>query len=293
MHEVVCIAPLGDRCGEAPLWHAEQRALYWADVNRGLIHRYDEATASVRSWLFDEAVTALALTNRDDYLAVALASRVIVWRPATNERMDQGFYLPGAPAVRLNDGRADPRGSFWIGSMYNNLVAGAVEEPLGVLYRLDADGAVAEMLHGITISNTLCWSPDRTRFYFADTPTNSVRVFPYNAMNGALGDGAPWFEGFARGLPDGSAMDSAGYLWNCRWGGGCLVRVAPDGQIARVVEVPALQVTSCTFGGADLCTLYITTATGDGAAGADRLAGSLFALRVEAPGLPENRFAFF
>jgi sugar lactone lactonase YvrE len=296
MDRVTCVAPVGDRCGEGPVWHAAERALYWVDINRFLLHRYDEATASVRTWLFEEPVTALALTNRDDHLVVALGSRVILWNTQTNERLEQGFALPDWPAVRLNDGRADPRGSFWVGSMRNNVNAdgstGETGGHDGVLYRIDGDGIAVELLTGICISNTLCWSPDRTRFYFTDTPTNTICVYDYDAQNGTLGTPRDFFSGFERGLPDGSAMDAEGYLWNARYDGGCVVRVAPDGRIDRVVDVPAHNVTSCTFGGADLHTLYITTA-GAGAPAGDRLGGSLFALRNNVPGLPENRFQFF
>jgi sugar lactone lactonase YvrE len=296
-NDVICVAPAGDRCGEAPLWHAADRALYWVDINRFLLHRYDEATAAVRTWLFDEPVTALALTNRDDHLLVALGSRLVLWNTHTAERMDHGFALPGWPAVRLNDGRADPRGSFWVGSMANNVhpdgTEGTVDGNAGVLYRIDPDGSVVEAQTGVGISNTLAWSPDCRRFYFTDTPTNTISVYAYDARTGTLGEPRPFFSGYAHGLPDGSAMDSAGYLWNCRWGGRCVVRIAPDGRVDRVVELPAQNVTSCTFGGSDLQTLYITTAAGGGSPAADRLAGSLFALRVSVPGLAENRFQFF
>jgi sugar lactone lactonase YvrE len=292
----ICVAPAGDRCGEAPVWHAGEGALYWVDINRFLLHRYDEATASVKSWFFEEPVTALALTNRDDHLLVALGSRLVLWNTRTNERMEHGFTLPGWPAVRLNDGRADPRGSFWVGSMRNNVhadgSAGEAGGSDGVLYRIDGDGSMVELLRGICISNTLCWSPDRTRFYFADTPTNTVCVYDYDALNGTLGEPRVFFAGFERGLPDGSVTDADGYLWNARYGGGCVVRVAPDGRIDRIVDVPAHNVTSCAFGGADLHTLYITTAGADAPPG-DRLGGSLFALRTGVAGLSENRFLAF
>lgn len=290
----VCVVPAGDRCGEGPVWHAAQEALYWTDINRFLIHRFHPSTGSVISWFFDEPVTAMALTDRDETLAVALGSRLILWTPKTDERRDQGFRLPGWPAVRSNDARPDPRGSFWLGSMRNNVnpdgSSGVCGGQDGVLHRIDPDGRVTEWKRGIGISNTLAWSPDRTKFYFADTLENTVYVYDYDAADGAIADERAFFAGFSRGAPDGSTVDSEAYLWNCRYGGSCVVRVAPDGAIDRVIEMPARNPTSCTFGGPDLRTLYVTTAGVD-APPSDRLGGSVFALQTDVPGQPENRFA--
>jgi len=292
----VCVVPAGDRCGEGPVWHAAEQALYWTDINRFLIHRLDSWRKLVSSWFFDEPVTALALTDRDDTLAVALGSRLILWTPETDERRDHGFRLAGWPAVRSNDARADPRGSFWLGTMRNNVnpdgspgVSGGTD---GVLYRIDADGFVAECKRGIGISNTLAWSPDRTRFYFADSLANMVWAYDYDAGSGAIAGEQPFFAGFSRGSPDGSTVDSEGYLWNCRYGGSCVVRVAPDGAIERVIEMPVMNPTSCTFGGQDRKTLYVTSA-GLEAPASERLGGSVFAIRTDVAGQAENRFAVF
>jgi len=291
--EPVCVAPAGDRCGEGPLWNPDDQALYWTDINRFLIHRFDPAGGCVKSWFFDEPVTALALTNSADTLAVALGSRLLFWKPDNDERREHGFHLRGWPAVRLNDGRPDPRGSFWAGSMRNNVGAdgapGEAGGTDGVLLRIDPDGAVSEWKRGIGISNTMAWSPDQRRFYSADTLLNTIYVYDYDCATGAIAGERPFFTGFARGWPDGSAMDSEGYLWNCRYGGASIVRVAPEGNIDRVIEMPARNITSCTFGGSDYRTLFVTSASA-GAAPGDRLAGSLFAIEAGVRGLPENRF---
>jgi sugar lactone lactonase YvrE len=291
--EPICVVPAGDRCGEGPAWHAAEQCLYWTDINRFLIHRFHPASGCVRSWFFDEPVTALALTASDDTLAVVLGSGVILWNPRTDERRDHGFHLPGWPAVRCNDARPDPRGSLWIGSMRNNVRPdGSADEAGGtdgILYRVDPDGSVIEWQRAIGIANTLAWSPDRAHFYFADTLANTVSAYDYDQATGAIANPRPFLNGFPRGLPDGSAVDSEGFLWNCRHGGGVIVRVAPDGAIDRVIEMPAVNITSCTFGGPDRRTLYVTTAA-LGAPPGDRLAGSLFAIPTDVPGLPENRF---
>jgi sugar lactone lactonase YvrE len=291
--EVVCVAPMGDVCGEGAVWHAAENAVYWVDINRFLIHRFQVADAAVRSWIFDVPVTALSLTDRDDVLLVVLGSGVILWEPATDKRHDPLFKYEAWPAVRLNDARSDPRGSLWVGSMRNNIAAdgSAIEfgGTDGVLLRLDADGKTSVWRKDIGISNTMVWSPDRRRFYTGDSIANVIWAYDYDQATGAISNERPFLQGFARGLPDGSAMDAEGFLWNCRYYGNCVVRVAPDGKIDRVVEMPVKNITTCCFGGADLKTLFVTTASAHAPLG-DRLAGSLFAIRTEVKGQAENRF---
>lgn len=291
--EPVCVAPTNDVCGEGLVWHAAHDAVYWADINRFLIHRFTSAERCVRTWFFDEPVTALALTDRDDTLVVVLGSRVILWEPQTDWRSAPIFTLEGWPKVRLNDARVDPRGSLWIGSMRNNVNADGSEGEAGgrdgVLYRLDPDGVVSEWCRGIGIANTLAWTPDGKRFYFGDTLQNVVWAYDYDAASGAISNQRPFLRNFSRGLPDGSCVDAEGYLWNCRYYGGCLVRLAPSGEIDSVVEMPVPNVTTCAFGDADGKTLYVTTARSEKSPH-DRLAGGLFAIRTDVAGQVENRF---
>jgi sugar lactone lactonase YvrE len=291
MERLKCVAPVGDRCGEAATWCAEERALYWCDVNRFLIHRMGEDGA-VLSWHFDEPVTALTLTDAPGEWLVALGSRLILWRPKDDSRRDYGFLCEGWPEARLNDGRAAPNGDFWIGSMGHNIGPGgeARECPpgLGLLWRLRPDGRASVEKRSLGISNTVCWSPDERTFYFGDSLANTIWAYDYDPASGEIANERPFFSGFERGGPDGSAVDSLGRLWNCRFGGGCVVCVGPDGLIDHVLEMPVRNITTCAFGGADLRTLFITTAsmmTHEG----DRLAGSLYALEVDAPGLDGYR----
>jgi sugar lactone lactonase YvrE len=280
-------------CGEGAVWHAAHSAVYWTDINRFLIHRYTLADQCVRTWFFDEPVTALALTDRDELLVVVLGSGVILWEPASDIRQRAIYKLEGWPAVRLNDARADPRGSLWAGSMRNNVnpdgSSGEAGGQDGILHRIDPDGRVTVHRRDIGISNTLGWSPDKKRFYSGDSLANVIWGYDYDAASGAITNEIPFFQNFDRGLPDGSTVDAAGYLWNCRYHGGCIVRVAPNGAVDRVVEMPVKNITTCTFGGSDLRTLYVTTASAQAAPG-ERLAGGLFAIRCEVRGQPENRF---
>jgi sugar lactone lactonase YvrE len=282
-----CLAPVGDKCGEAATWSLDEAALYWCDVNRFLIHRLD-ADGRVASWFFDEPVTALSLTEDPAELLVALGSRLILWRPLDDARREHGFRLAEWPTARLNDGRAAPNGDFWIGTMWNNV--GPEGEPReaaaghGVLLRLQPGGAVRPYKRDLGISNTVCWSPDRGTFYFGDTLRNTIWAYDYDEASGEISGERPFFTGFDRGVPDGSAVDAQGRLWNCRFGGNCVVCVAPDGRVEQLLEMPVRNITTCAFGGPDLATLFITTAamtTTD----SDRLAGSLFAYAADVPGL--------
>jgi sugar lactone lactonase YvrE len=275
------------------VWHAPEAALYWTDINRFLIHRYDPRNHDVETWEFSEPVTAVNMTTRDDTLAVVLGSRVILWEPRTGREYPTAFQLAGWPHVRLNDARPDPRGSLWLGSMRNNVnpdrttcSTGGTD---GILYRLDPDGTISEWVSNLGVSNTVAWSPDRTCFYFGDSLANSVRCYDYDASDGSIRGERPFLEGFARGVPDGSTVDADGYLWNCRFYGGCIVRVAPDGTIDTVIQMPVQNVTTCTFGGKDLTTLYVTTACAESPG--EELAGGLFAIETDVCGQPENRFS--
>lgn len=292
--QVNCAAPVGDRCGEAVVWSADESAVYWVDVMRYLVHRLDTASGSVRSWHFDEPVVALSLTTDPGRMLVALASRLVYWWPGTDRRQDHGFRLDGYPRVRLNDGRADPLGNFWLGSMKNNVDADGeltdAGKGEGVLYRIAPDGSVTQWRDGLGISNTLCWSPDGRSFYFGDTLENEIYAYDYNGADGSISGERRYFAGFERGGPDGSSIDSEGYVWNCRFGGGCIVRVSPQGAVDRVIEMPVQNVTTCAFGGPDLKTLFVSTASIVSPRG-DRLAGSLFSVRVDVPGMAENRYS--
>jgi sugar lactone lactonase YvrE len=180
-----------------------------------------------------------------------------------------------------------------MGSMRNNVnpdgSSGEAGGKDGVLFRLDPNGEITVWRRNIGISNTLGWSPDRKRFYFGDTIANIVWQYDYDLATGAIENERPFLEGFSRGLPDGSNVDSEGYVWNCRFFGGCIVRVAPDGIVDRVIEMPVRNITTCTFGGKDLKTLYVTTAKIESPAG-DRLAGGLYAIATRVAGQSENQF---
>jgi sugar lactone lactonase YvrE len=287
------IAPVGDHCGEGLIWVASEGALYWTDVCRFLVHKMVLSTGDVRTWFFDEPCVALSLTDKSGVLLLGIGSKLILWTPETDERVDHGFALNGWPKVRLNEGRAGPRGEFWVGSMGNNVAEDGDHVPLtandGELFRITADGPPVRIRGDIGISNTLCFSPDNKYLYFGDTVRNLIWRYEYDAEARLIHNETVFFEGFERGKPDGSAIDCEGFIWNTRFGGGCLVRIAPNGKVDRVIEMPVSNLTTCDFGGPELKTLFITSATLL-LERHERLAGSVFALETDIAGAPANLY---
>jgi sugar lactone lactonase YvrE len=159
----------------------------------------------------------------------------------------------------------------------------------GSLYRVTPGGDVTIWDTGFGITNTMVWSPDHKTFYCACSLRNTIYAYDYDLSNSAVRNRRKFVEKVDRGLPDGSAIDEEGYLWNCRFFGGCILRIAPDGKIDRVIEMPVSNVTNCIFGGRDLKTLYITSAS-IGASVGERLAGGLFAMDTNVRGLPASQF---
>jgi sugar lactone lactonase YvrE len=293
VEEPICIAATGDFCGEGVLWVQEAQCIYWTDINRFLVHRYVLKDKTVRTWFFSEPVTGVMQTSREDILALSIGSGISLWKPESDAKPEPLFSLPGWPLVRCNDAAVDPGGALWVGSMRNNVgekgnptEAGGTD---GVLYRVEGTGSASEWRRDLGISNTLVWSPDRSRFYFADTLQNCIWSYEYKLGDRSIGGERTFFQGFERGLPDGSAIDTEGYVWNCRYGGGCIVRVAPDGSVDRVIEMPVGRPTNCTFGGERGNVLYVTSASAESGRW-ERFGGCLFALETNVTGVAENKF---
>ena len=187
----------------------------------------------------------------------------------------------------MNDAKADRAGRFWFGTMHED---GA--EPIGALYRYAAGGVPAEIDAHYTVPNGFAWSPDNRRMYIADSREKTIFAYDFDLDSGAARNRRP-FVVSARGSCDGATVDSAGYVWSACPGGWALARYAPDGSVDRIVDLPVERPTSVIFGGDDLRTLYITTATRaipEERLAAQPWAGNVLALRVDVPGLPEASF---
>jgi len=288
-----CIASTQDVCGEGAVWHPQEDAVFWTDINRCLLHRYTVKAESFETWQFEQPVTAVVLTTDHEKIVVVLGGRVVLWDIHRKHMVATLFELPGWPAERCNDARVDPNGILWFGTMQNNVTndggSTPVTEWIGQLFSLDANGSTKIWRNGLGIQNTIAWSPNGGQMYFGDTLQNRLYRSPFDLSQSSIGDCTIFHEGFERGLPDGSAVDSRGYLWNCRYGGGCIVRIAPDGTVADVIDTPVVNPTTCAFGGPDLKTLYFTSA-GERGSGEETIEGALFSMQVETPGLLSTPF---
>lgn len=276
-----------DRLGECPLWDERERMLWWVDSRWPALKRFDPATGAVMMQVLPEVVGSIALRVQGGLLAATKSGLHLLDGSggALEPRANPEAHLP---ENRFNDGRCDRAGRFWAGTMCD-----ARRDPTGSLYRFDADFACTKLRNAIIIPNGLAFSPDNRTMYFADTNRHTIWAWDYDLASGAASNERV-FADTGEGRPDGSCVDADGGLWNAQYGGGCLVRYAPTGKVDRVVQVPVANPTCCAFGGDDLGTLYVTTATqrlSHEELAQQPLAGSLLALRPGVKGLPEGRFA--
>lgn len=266
------VQPLGQatRCSseryehaEGPGWDARRGELTWVDIHRGRMVR---SRPSERAGAASIEVLAVYPIGQAVSAAVPFADQDRGWILASEHGIAQlwpnGFVQPltepelgRRPRTRMNDGKCDPQGRFWAGSM-----AWSTERGAGRLYCLDLDGTCRVALSDVTISNGLAWSPDGTVMYYIDTPTRRVDRLSLDPDSGQIRSRDVAFSiADTVGSPDGMAIDDEGCLWVALWGGGAVGRYSPDGRLLARLDVPARQVSSCAFGGADGRTLFITT----------------------------------
>ena len=285
-----------DVVGESAVWDDRRGCLVRVDIVGRLVHRLDPATGAEESWDAPDFVTSIGLRD-DGGAVVGLRRSVALWE--FGGAFDTlAVPEPELPGNRLNEGVVGPDGAFWVGTMRDNLDDDGnprdITASTGAIHRVRADGSAQRLTpQEIGLVNTLAWLPDG-RLVTADTLANELHCYAHDPVGGTLSGRRRFAEPFDRGLPDGSCVDAAGYLWNCRVGGGaCLVRHARDGTLDRVVELPCSWPTSCAFGGEDLATLYVTSARftmSPAHLDAHPQEGAVFALRPGVRGLPAHRF---
>ena len=239
--------------GEGPLWHPGRGQLFWFDIIRKRLHTRDGN--GHRHWQFDEHVSAAGWVD-DDTLLIASETRLFAFNLETGASEDVAALEADDPRTRSNDGRADPWGGFWIGTMGK-----AAEPDLGAIYRF-YKGELRLLHRPITISNAICFSPDRAFAYFTDTPTNIVQRQPLDRETGwPSGDAQPWLDlGGTDLVPDGAVTDESGNIWIAHWGAGCVSAYRPDASPLKTIKVPGRHATCPAFGGPDLTTLFCTSA---------------------------------
>jgi sugar lactone lactonase YvrE len=274
--------------GEGPRWDAATGRLLWVDIEAGALHLFDPARGDDREILLGNRVGAAAPVQGGAVLA-ALADRLAVVDP-DDESVRTLVEIPHGEGMRLNDGVCDPAGRFWVGSMALDYTPGA-----GALYRYSSDGGLDRVLGEVTLSNGIGWSPDGGTMYYIDSMAYRVDAFDYDLSTGAISGRRPLIViERGAGIPDGLAVDDDGGIWVALWGRGAIRRYAPDGELDRMLAVPAHNVTACCFGGDDGRSLYVTTASVELSAEQLRerpLAGSVFVTEAGVSGPPAQPFA--
>ncbi|WP_292039151.1 SMP-30/gluconolactonase/LRE family protein [Massilia sp. UBA6681] len=278
--------------GECVLWCERTGRLLWTDIPQATLWSYSPASGRSFSWQMPERLCSFALTGSDDCLLLALASGLAFFRFSTGEVTRIVEVEADIPATRINDGRCDRQGRFVFG-MFNQ--EDSPKRALGGFYRLNTDLSLERLpLGNAAIANSICFSPDGRRMYYADSVTREIRCCQYDPDSGAIGASQVFVPADAApGEPDGSCIDAEGCLWTTRWGAGQVMRFGPDGRLDRVLTLAAPQPSCPAFGGPDFSTLYVTSAwlgmTGGDRAGAP-LSGAMFRSALDVRGLPESRF---
>jgi len=287
--ERTCLWPAGALLGEGPLWSADEGVLYWVDIKQPRVLRYHLESGATGVFPMSEEIGCLGLVQGGGLIAGLRSGFAYL-------DLEQGTVQPIAdperhlPGNRFNDGKCDSAGRFWAGTMDDG-----ESEPSGSLYRLSPDLSVERMDQGYVITNGPAFSPDGTTLYHNDTLQRRIYAFECDPDTGALGHRRTFAEIPAElGYPDGLTVDAEGGVWCALWGGWRVTRFTPAGEVDQWLELPVSQVTSCTFGGQALGTLFVTTAsiglTSEQRA-AQPEAGGLFALDPGVRGLPTPAFA--
>ncbi|MEO1025405.1 MAG: SMP-30/gluconolactonase/LRE family protein [Pseudomonadota bacterium] len=244
------------RCalGEGPLWHPEREQLFWFDIlNHRLLTQENGKTRIVQ---FDEHVSAAGWVS-DTELLIASESRLLLFDLEREKAEDVEGLEPDNALTRSNDGRADPWGGFWIGTMAKDQADHA-----GAIYRY-YNGRLTKLHHRLSIPNAICFSPDRKFAYFTDTPTQMVKRQRLESDRGwPDGEAEVWLDLSADDVfPDGAVVDAKGVFWNAQWGAGRVAAYSPDAKLVDVISFNAANTTCPAFGGTDLSTLFCTSAT--------------------------------
>lgn len=284
MSDIECVWPIGAVLGEGPVWSATEQALWFVDIKAPAIHRYHPASGAQHSWPAPARV-GFVLPTTAGWLIAGLKTGLHRFNPETGNFTLLHVVEPHTPNNRLNDGFVDSEGFLWFGSMDDEEA-----EPSGALYQLTATGCVRRD-PGYIVSNGPAESPDGHVLYHTDTLAGVIYAFD-RARDGSLSNKRVFARfGPGEGFPDGPIVDAEGCVWTGVFGGWGLKRFSPKGELLSTVRLPCSAVTKAAFAGDDLKTLYITTA--HVALDAEQrkqqpLAGGLFRVHVDVPGLPQG-----
>jgi sugar lactone lactonase YvrE len=280
--------------GESPVWHPREQALYYADIPGHKLQRFDPVSGELRHWDFDTDLASLA-PKLDGSLLLAMRDGLWAFDPVSGERSRVAAPPYDTAKERFNDGKCDPLGRFWVGTVYEPR-----DPALASLHRF-AHGKLTREADGFTTVNGLAWSPNGRTMHWSDTKSHTIFAADFDLGSGTLSNRRV-FASFPvkqadqalatyGGRPDGAAMDAEGCYWVAMFEGQRLLRLSPEGEILRAVELPVRCPTMPCFGGPDLKTVYVTTSREKRPAAElidQPFAGCVLAFDVDVPGLPVN-----
>lgn len=282
------VADVDCHTGENPLWHPEEKVVYWVDIPNGRLYRYDPATDEHELAFEGPPVGGFTIQEDGSLLLFMARGMIAVWREGMGVYRDLELVIEEIPAernTRFNDVIADPAGRVFCGTM-------PTPDRPAHLYRLDTDGTLTMILDDVGLSNGLGFTQDRRGLYYTDTRKHKIYLFDYDEATGVVSNqrvfvDVPEEEG--EGHPDGMTVDAEGNVWSARWDGYCVVQYNPQGEELQRIEFPVPKVSCPTFGGEDYADLYVTTASTGNREQEGPLAGSLFRMSSGISGLPEFR----
>ncbi|MFN7027464.1 MAG: SMP-30/gluconolactonase/LRE family protein [Pseudorhizobium sp.] len=269
--------------GEGAFWHPERQQLFWFDIVNNLLLSQEDGKPL--TWAFDENVSAAGWISKTELL---IASQSALWQfDLASGRRQQIVAFAHGPQMRSNDGRADPWGGFWIGTMGTQS-----QDKAGAIWRYYR-GEMRKLYPGISITNSICFDRQRSRLYFADTRIRKIWQVQLDAAGWPAAEPALFVDLTEAGLsPDGAIVDAAGNLWSAQWGAHRVACYAPDGKEIAEVRFAASRITCPAFGGADLGTLFATSACqgmSQDARVAEPYAGMTFSKATQFQGVAEPR----
>lgn len=289
MASVECVLVAGAELGESPVWDGEQGLLYWVDIDGRAVHAFDPTAGSDKRWALDVRPSAIARTADANRLLVA-AENTLFWLDLDGGELESWVALePAQPGVRLNDGRPDPDGRFWIGGMYDPTSAGRFD---AFLHRVEPDGSFETVRSHVGCANGSAFSPDGSVMYWADTLHETVWAYDYDLATGEPRNERRFLDFRPLpGRPDGACVDESGCYWIACVGGSAVLRITPGGKVDRTVELPVKRPTMPAFGGPDLRTMFVTS-IGEREPGKDGPGphGAIYAIEPGVTGLPEPLF---
>lgn len=286
---VDCVLDIRADIGECPTWSAEEQALYWVDIPKGRLNRFTPETGANTVWSFWEPLGSFALCT-DGTVLLALKSGLWRYDLETRQATPLARPEPHLPNNRLNDGRCDAQGRFWVGSMEDPVDPGRKQ---GTLYCFDADHRCMPMVHDLFVSNGLAFSPDGRTLYHSDSyaVVRTIWAWDLDPDDGAISNRRTFVDTHGMpGRPDGGAVDADGCYWMAANDGWELVRFTPKGRIDRRIKLPIAKPSMMAFGGPKLDIIYVTSIRPSSGLEQQPQAGSLFAIEAGVAGLPEPRY---